>query len=252
MSILSQVIMVVLDFVINLFTQWVSLSLGLWTMVLVDMTIDSLKEPDVARNLCCLPIQIKARYYPYVFLLIFGLLFPPGFFALLAGYTVGVLYSYGYLKFTEPSDNLLSKVHGLIFRHFENHEAYVSNAAALGDDGAGVNGGLPMFVRQPQQPMPPPGQPRGDSGATSQPVTPFSGKGVSVGTAVTGYQGNNNTYANQQNIREPPKSTGPNPNIQNSKLIKEHQSKQQENNEDDEDEDKKIDSMNSGDSQDLI
>lgn len=52
MSIISQSLMVILAFIINLLIRFPSFSLGLWTMVMVDMTVDSLKEPDLPRNLC--------------------------------------------------------------------------------------------------------------------------------------------------------------------------------------------------------
>ena len=177
-----------------------------------------------------------------------------GFLTLLSGYLVGVLYSYGFLRFTEPSDNLVNKVHSLFFKRFEAHPQYVSQASALGDDGS--NGGLPMFVRQPQQqPMPPPGQPRGDAGrsnATSQSVQPFQGKGVSVGTAVSGYQGNSTgSYASQQNIREEPK--GPNPNVQKSKLIPERKENEQMDEDDDDHEiEGNFSNDSKGDEKDLI
>ena len=52
MSVLSQVVMVILHIIIKLLMKkWKSVSFGLWTMVLVEMTIDSLKDPDLARNL---------------------------------------------------------------------------------------------------------------------------------------------------------------------------------------------------------
>jgi hypothetical protein len=43
--------MVGLDLLVNLFMGWQTISLGLWTMVMIDMTIDSLKDPDLKRQL---------------------------------------------------------------------------------------------------------------------------------------------------------------------------------------------------------
>ncbi len=48
--------------------------------------------------------MIKSKYYPYIFLIIFGLLMPMGFLGLFSGYLTGVLYSYGYLGFAEPTE----------------------------------------------------------------------------------------------------------------------------------------------------
>mmetsp|Transcript_12421 Transcript_12421/g.11010 ORF Transcript_12421/g.11010 Transcript_12421/m.11010 type:complete len:198 (+) Transcript_12421:108-701(+) len=107
LSMISQSIMVILDLLVNVLfgLGMQSMSLGLWTMVMVDMTVDSLKDPNLERPLCCFPIMIKSKYYPYIFLIIFGLLVPMGFFALFSGYLTAVLYSYGYLKFVDPSQN---------------------------------------------------------------------------------------------------------------------------------------------------
>ena len=52
LSFVSMVIMTLLDFVITFpLKNWKSMSLGLWTMVMVDMTVDSLKDPELERNL---------------------------------------------------------------------------------------------------------------------------------------------------------------------------------------------------------
>lgn len=131
----------------------------------------------------------------------------------------GVLYSYEYLKFIEPSQNVIDKVDKWIFKRFQNYPSYVSAEGALGSDEN--NGGGPIA-----SPFPAPGQPSrqadNESGSNSQQpsAVPFSGRGVVLGTGtVTGYQGSNtNTY--QQNVREVPK--GPNPLTQKSKLVQEH------------------------------
>ena len=85
MSIIAMTMMVILDFILNIVLrlQWMSISIGLWSMVLTDMTVDSLKDPNLERPLCCFPIMIKSKYYPYIFLIIFGFLFMEGFLALL-------------------------------------------------------------------------------------------------------------------------------------------------------------------------
>lgn len=215
--------MVVLDLLINFIVQWQTLSLGLWTMVMVDMTVDSLKDPDLQRQLCCFPIQIKSKYYPYIFLIIFGLLFPMGFLGLLAGYLTGLLYSYGKLGCIEPSQNCTNKTNNYLFEHFAQNPAYISQEAAIQNDSPGFS------VFQPNFPAPgQPGQGNGSNNAptsnTPQPLVPFSGTGVRLSSDLTGYQGSSNVaYSSQQNVREAPK--GPNPLTQKSKLVIEHNAK---------------------------
>jgi hypothetical protein len=215
--------MVVLDLLINFIVQWQTMSLGLWTMVMVDMTVDSLKDPDLKRQLCCFPIQIKSKYYPYIFLIIFGLLFPMGFLGLLAGYITGLLYSYGKLGFIEPGQNCTNRTNNYIFKHFAQNPAYISQEAAIQNDSPGFSVFQPNF--------PAPGQanggnngPNSTTAQPSQPVVPFSGTGVRLNSDLTGYQGSSNaTYSSQQNVREAPK--GPNPLTQKSKLVIEHNTK---------------------------
>ena len=54
------------------------------------------------RGLCCLPVQIKSKYYPLVLLLIFTVFFGPQF-SLFAGIGVGYLWVFGCLKWMETS-----------------------------------------------------------------------------------------------------------------------------------------------------
>ena len=223
MSVISQSILVGLFYLIFLtFKREAGVSMALWSLVLADMTIDSIEQPDIARTCCCIPFPIKSKYFPYIFMAI-CLFVPPLLLAFVSGYLTGLLYAYGYLGFTEPSDRLVNKVHNLIFRHFETHPAFVSQNDALGSDGSGA-GGLPMFVRRAQQEqnnMPPPGEPKRDSGSSSTPPSSFEafkGRGVSLGSNIESAAGNNiSSYTTQQNVREEPK--GPNPNVQESKLI---------------------------------
>jgi hypothetical protein len=142
-----------------------------------------------------------------------------GFFGLLAGYIVGLLYSYGKLGFTEPSQNCSNKVYGWIFKHFSQNPAYISQEAALQSEAPGFTVSQPSF--------PAPGQASGDNAPSTnnvQPVTPFSGTGVRIGSEMSGYEGSGNAnYNSQQNVREVPKV--PNPSTQKSKLVKDHNAK---------------------------
>ena len=61
-----------------------------------------MQDPDASMGLCCLPIQIQAKYYPPVLILIFCLFF--GFdLSLFAGLAVGYIHAFGYLTRFEMS-----------------------------------------------------------------------------------------------------------------------------------------------------
>jgi hypothetical protein len=62
---------------------------GLWPMMFCDLVFVCMKDPEQIRNLCCLPISFKAKYYPPVILLLFMLLAGPRLgmiFGLVIGY----------------------------------------------------------------------------------------------------------------------------------------------------------------------
>lgn len=68
-------------------------AVGLWAMLFADLVIESMVQPDQPRPLCCLPIMLKAKYYPWVLILIFSLFF----FAvdMWCGLAVGYMWHYG-------------------------------------------------------------------------------------------------------------------------------------------------------------
>jgi hypothetical protein len=83
-----------------------SMSIGLWPILFCDIVIECNKDPEVGRmyglnsnnkfRLCCFPIQIKSKYYPWVLILFFSLFFGPQI-DLFIGLAVGYLHIYGYL-----------------------------------------------------------------------------------------------------------------------------------------------------------
>lgn len=122
---------------------------------MADMVIDSNQNPEAERNLCCCPIAIKAKYFPWVFLAIFGLLFFSGFLCLLSGIIVGYLFVWGRLKCITISDSKAQELESnFIFRCFVRHTNFISPSDALGvqedgSGGGGMMGGIPQFVRRP-------------------------------------------------------------------------------------------------------
>ena len=124
------------------------------------------------QNLCWLPIKIKSKYFPYIYLIIFGLLFQSEFCALLGGFLAGMLYSTGMLKFTDPSRTCIAKVNSTILRPFVNYPSFAKEY-----DGVGFH-----VIAPSQHNIPASGDPQANNNRSAQPVSAFAGRGVVVGT----------------------------------------------------------------------
>lgn len=211
LSVLSQILMVALFLGVSLMVdKYQAVSAGLWTMAILTMSLDSFRNPDQAMNLCLCPIQIKAKYCPYIWLAIFFFFIRVMFLSIFAGYLVAAAYHFGYLGFTEPTQRCMQWLEAKVLSSYVNSPSYVSSTMALNNPGdGGAGGGLPMFLRQQQPPPQPslarPGEPRGDTNQPAQ-FKPFPGKGVSLGsdmgTNAPGAQGA--AVSGQQNIRDVP------------------------------------------------
>jgi hypothetical protein len=77
-------------------------AMGLWPILMCDMVIQCYQYPEMPRNLCCLPVQIKSKWYPLVLIGIFTIFFGPQM-SLWTGLGVGYLWVFGYVKFLETS-----------------------------------------------------------------------------------------------------------------------------------------------------
>jgi len=70
---------------------------GLWSMLFADLVIEAMVNPDQPRPLCCLPIMLKAKYYPWVLIIIFSLIFGLQL-DFWCGLAVGYMWHYGLLS----------------------------------------------------------------------------------------------------------------------------------------------------------
>lgn len=124
------------------------MSMGLWPLVFTDMVIECMKSPDVARNLCCCPIQIKGRYYPIVILLLFSIFFGPQI-SLFFGLAVGYLHVWEYLEKIEISITRATAWENKFpFSRYKEKSHFVTIGEAMGGHVI-----LPSFMmRQPGQP----------------------------------------------------------------------------------------------------
>lgn len=77
------------------------------------MVVECNRDPDVSRSLCCLPINIKSKYYPWVFLGIFSLLGGvTGCFSLAVGFGVGYLTIYDKMDRFMASETKVRQMEG--------------------------------------------------------------------------------------------------------------------------------------------
>lgn len=82
--------------------------MGLWPILFCDLVIQCYKDPEQPRGLCCLPIQIKSKWYPLVLYAIFTLLFMNLDLSFTTGLIVGYLYTFGYFKCLESTQQSIS------------------------------------------------------------------------------------------------------------------------------------------------
>ena len=78
---------------------------GLWVMVMLEMTLHSLKNPDAGSYFCCCPCEIKAKYMPWIFFVLISVFtFGPAF-DILAGIILGYVHNgTSLMKWTVPSE----------------------------------------------------------------------------------------------------------------------------------------------------
>lgn len=83
---------------------------GLWVLIMMEMTIRGLINPDAETYLCLCPCAIKAKYMPWLFFVLFSVFrFTPAF-DMLAGIFLGYLHSWGRMEWTKLSDSTALKI----------------------------------------------------------------------------------------------------------------------------------------------
>ena len=171
--------------------------MGLWPILFCDLVIQCYKDPEMPRGLCCLPIQIKSKWYPLVLYGIFTLVFMNVDLSFTTGLGVGYLYTFGYLKCLETSAQSVSawEKRWPFSRYKDDASFRQSNTAAVNPPqsaaptqaSTGSSGGLTSFFGGGSQSGTTTEAPRGNAPqpAAAQPSSfnAFSGKGFSLGGA---------------------------------------------------------------------
>jgi membrane associated rhomboid family serine protease len=150
-------------------------SAGLWPLIMAEITLLCLANPENPVALFFLPCQFAAKYYPWALLGLFTVMNAQSFqFDLLCGILYGYLYFYylrNYLSFSnETISNWEQK---FIFRHMKKFNGFIpltqtsTNSAFTVIAPSAQQSASNIKVEQPKQ----------------HPVTtPFKGKGTVVGT----------------------------------------------------------------------
>jgi len=168
--------------------------MGLWPILFCDLVIQCYKDPEMPRGLCCLPIQIKSKWYPLVLYGIFTLLFMNVDLSFTTGLGVGYLYAFGYLRCLETSAATVSawEKRWPFVRYKDDPSFRPTNAAAAAatattQASTGSSGGVTSFFgggSQSGTATEAPGGGAARPAAAAQPssFSAFSGKGVSLGS----------------------------------------------------------------------
>lgn len=142
---------------------------GLWPVIMCEITLLCLANPESLTRLFFIPYQFRAKFYPFV-LLVFFSLFNGIQFDLVSGVAYGHMYFYYLKRKLELSDQFILKAENtFIFKWISKFTGFVpfattsSNAAFMTNN---QQQSTPTFtVERPQQPV----------------TTPFKGKGTVVG-----------------------------------------------------------------------
>jgi membrane associated rhomboid family serine protease len=148
---------------------------GLWPILMCDLTLLCLNNPEANMRFFFFPCNIKAKYYPLVLFAIFTIL--SGFiidFEILCGIGFGFLYHYYLRNKLEISDTFALRVENSSFGQFlANKKGFISINNTGSSD-------IPMNMENVTNSTP------------SRGFTAFKGKGIAVGSS------DNST--NQQNV----------------------------------------------------
>ena len=114
------------DFLKNKITSVGVVNEGLWPILLCDLTLLCLSNPDRNMKFFFIPFVLKAKYYPFFLLVIFTILSFRINLEILCGVGFAFLY-HRYLKnFLKISNNIASKIgNSILFKWMKNQQGYI-------------------------------------------------------------------------------------------------------------------------------
>ena len=153
-------------------------SAGLWPLILAEITLLCLANPENEVRMFLIPCPMKARYYPWALLAFFTLINMTLQIDLVAGIGYAYLFNYYLRNKIQFSDNFVQKCeNSFIFKCFSKWTGFISFNMSNSNSGFTAygqnqnNGSRAAEDRNPPEPS-----------YKNQPVTtPFKGKGTVVG-----------------------------------------------------------------------
>lgn len=146
---------------------------GLWVMIMMEMTMRGLENPEAGGRFCFFPCEIKAKYMHWFFFVLISLFQMMPAFQILAGIGLGYLYSWKKLDWTVLSENrALSMQHWFIFGWLKCFANYIATEDAFDDEAPAAP--RSFMVQRGDQQYQAPDQPNANAGPQFQ---AFTGKG---------------------------------------------------------------------------
>jgi len=101
---------------------------------------------------CCCPFALKAKYHPWIYIVLFTVINPFGSLALISGFIVGYLYHFGALSWLQITDGCAKSLEdSFLFSCCRDHSTFIrvdeaSKNLIAGSGGLGLN--MPNYLRQ--------------------------------------------------------------------------------------------------------
>ena len=161
-------------------------AMGLWPILMCDLVIQCYQYPEMPRGLCCLPVQIKSKWYPLVLIGLFTVFFGPQM-SLWTGLGVGYLWVFGKVKFLETSlPALKAWEERWPFKTYKQDPSFRASSGAEVSGGRGSSGTSFMGGGNSSQTSTIGGSTRSSPPEEEKKssFSAFKGKGVSLGSDV--------------------------------------------------------------------
>ena len=124
---------------------------------------------------------MKSKYHPWIYIIIFCIINPPGAPSIISGFIVGYLYVFGLLAFLQIEDGTAKSLEeSFIFATCaQEFETFIKvEAASRNNIEGGSFGGMPNYARQENEQN---NQAAPNTNKGGKPYTAFAGKGVKLG-----------------------------------------------------------------------
>ncbi|CAG9312952.1 unnamed protein product [Blepharisma stoltei] len=165
---------------------------GLFPLIMAEIVINCNINPEAPSSFFLCPIQIKAKYFPWVYLVVLSLIVGV-MWDLLIGILIGYFHVYKWMNFTYISDEKTKFIDNLrLIVSMKNYTNYISLSNAGNDSfSLGGQGYSKANINQPNTQT-----------KRSQPFVPFEGAGYRLGGDESNGSERFNRHAETENSKE--------------------------------------------------